>query len=148
MGFQVLTHFFFLFLNFFFCLLFWFFPQYSHITGHSKFFPYKRGFLCTDRTFFSFSYLKRHMGENGILLRYILYLYLFCSVLFYLVSCLKTPRTHALAQNTFKHKTPYIKMLPAGVILVFVLVGLAAIAVICTIMYRKWQAKQRGLQKF
>ncbi|BAO38183.1 plasma membrane ATPase proteolipid 2 [Kluyveromyces marxianus] len=39
-------------------------------------------------------------------------------------------------------------MLPAGVILVFVLVGLAAIAVIGTIMYRKWQAKQRGLQKF
>lgn len=26
-------------------------------------------------------------------------------ILFYLISCLKTPRTHALAQNTFKHKT-------------------------------------------
>ncbi|QLL34496.1 hypothetical protein HG537_0H03290 [Torulaspora globosa] len=39
-------------------------------------------------------------------------------------------------------------MLPAGVILVFVLVGLACIAIICTILYRKWQARQRGLQRF
>ncbi|SCW02664.1 LAFE_0F11606g1_1 [Lachancea fermentati] len=39
-------------------------------------------------------------------------------------------------------------MLPGGVILVFVLVGLAAIAIFCTILYRKWQAKQKGLAKF
>lgn len=39
-------------------------------------------------------------------------------------------------------------MLPAGVILVFVLVGLAAVAIIFTIIYKKWQNRQRGLQKF
>lgn len=39
-------------------------------------------------------------------------------------------------------------MLPAGVILVFVLVGLAAVAVIGTITYKHVQAKKRGLQKF
>ncbi|CAI4940713.1 AVN_collapsed_G0005800.mRNA.1.CDS.1 [Saccharomyces cerevisiae] len=35
-----------------------------------------------------------------------------------------------------------------GVILVFILVGLACIAIIATIIYRKWQARQRGLQRF
>ena len=39
-------------------------------------------------------------------------------------------------------------MLPAGVILVFVLVGLAAIGIICIIAFKKYQAKKRGLQKF
>ncbi|AHY75536.1 Pmp2p [Saccharomyces cerevisiae YJM1478] len=38
--------------------------------------------------------------------------------------------------------------LPGGVILVFILVGLACIAIISTIIYRKWQARQRGLQRF
>ncbi|CAI4936902.1 BAD_collapsed_G0005860.mRNA.1.CDS.1 [Saccharomyces cerevisiae] len=38
--------------------------------------------------------------------------------------------------------------LPSGVILVFILVGLACIAIIATIIYRKWQARQRGLQRF
>ncbi|CAI4299789.1 BBL_G0005790.mRNA.1.CDS.1 [Saccharomyces cerevisiae] len=36
----------------------------------------------------------------------------------------------------------------SGVILVFILVGLACIAIIATIIYRKWQARQRGLQRF
>lgn len=39
-------------------------------------------------------------------------------------------------------------MLPAGVILVFVLVGLAAVAILFTIIYKKWQNRQKGLQKF
>ncbi|CEP62247.1 proteolipid ATPase LALA0_S05e01178g [Lachancea lanzarotensis] len=39
-------------------------------------------------------------------------------------------------------------MLPAGVILVFVLVGLAAIAIISTVIYNKLQARKKGLQKF
>ncbi|SCU98178.1 LAFA_0G16116g1_1 [Lachancea sp. 'fantastica'] len=39
-------------------------------------------------------------------------------------------------------------MLPGGVILVFVLVGLAAIAVIGTVTYKKMQARKKGLQKF
>lgn len=39
-------------------------------------------------------------------------------------------------------------MIPAGVILVFILVGLSAIAIILTIAYKKIQARKRGLQKF
>ncbi|CCC67403.1 hypothetical protein NCAS_0A08450 [Naumovozyma castellii] len=39
-------------------------------------------------------------------------------------------------------------MLPGGVILVFILVGLAIIAILSTIIYRKWQARQKGLQRF
>ncbi|AQZ15440.1 PMP1 (YCR024C-A) and PMP2 (YEL017C-A) [Zygosaccharomyces parabailii] len=39
-------------------------------------------------------------------------------------------------------------MLPGGVILVFVLVGLACIAIVGTIAYKKYQAKQRALQRF
>lgn len=39
-------------------------------------------------------------------------------------------------------------MLPGGVILVFILVGLAVIAIISTIIYNKWRAKQKGLQRF
>ena len=38
--------------------------------------------------------------------------------------------------------------LPGGVILVFILVGLACIAIILTILYKKWQERQRGLQRF
>ncbi|CCE62065.1 hypothetical protein TPHA_0B03930 [Tetrapisispora phaffii CBS 4417] len=38
--------------------------------------------------------------------------------------------------------------LPGGVILVFILVGLAVIAILATIAYRKWQARQKGLQRF
>ncbi|CCE66053.1 hypothetical protein TPHA_0O00840 [Tetrapisispora phaffii CBS 4417] len=38
--------------------------------------------------------------------------------------------------------------LPGGVILVFILVGLAVIAILSTIAYRKWQARQKGLQRF
>ena len=38
--------------------------------------------------------------------------------------------------------------LPAGVILVFVLVGLAITAIFSTIFYNKWQAKKKGLQRF
>ncbi|CAI4056644.1 hypothetical protein SKDZ_03G0890 [Saccharomyces kudriavzevii ZP591] len=38
--------------------------------------------------------------------------------------------------------------LPGGVILVFILVGLACIAIISTIIYRKWQARQKGLERF
>ncbi|KAG0658944.1 hypothetical protein C6P44_003893, partial [Monosporozyma unispora] len=40
------------------------------------------------------------------------------------------------------------EMLPGGVILVFILVGLAVVAIVSTIAYRKWQARQRGLQRF
>lgn len=39
-------------------------------------------------------------------------------------------------------------MIPAGVILVFVLVGLAAFAILATIIYKKLQARKKGLQKF
>ncbi|SCU91295.1 LAME_0E11958g1_1 [Lachancea meyersii CBS 8951] len=39
-------------------------------------------------------------------------------------------------------------MLPAGVILVFVLVGLAALAIFSTVIYKKMQARKQGLQKF
>ncbi|SCV03297.1 LAMI_0H07030g1_1 [Lachancea mirantina] len=39
-------------------------------------------------------------------------------------------------------------MLPGGVILVFILVGLTAIAIIVLMLYKKWMARQKGLQKF
>ncbi|CAG62094.2 uncharacterized protein GVI51_L07887 [Nakaseomyces glabratus] len=39
-------------------------------------------------------------------------------------------------------------MLPGGVILVFILVGLAACAIVAVIIYRKWQERQRSLQRF
>ncbi|CAI1876349.1 hypothetical protein SEUBUCD646_0C00960 [Saccharomyces eubayanus] len=38
--------------------------------------------------------------------------------------------------------------LPGGVILVFILVGLACIIIISTIIYNKWKARQQGLQRF
>ncbi|SCV04993.1 LANO_0G16138g1_1 [Lachancea nothofagi CBS 11611] len=39
-------------------------------------------------------------------------------------------------------------MLPAGVILVFVLVFLAFVLVVSTVIFKRVQAKKKGLQKF
>ncbi|CAI4290447.1 AMM_1a_G0005840.mRNA.1.CDS.1 [Saccharomyces cerevisiae] len=51
-------------------------------------------------------------------------------------------RSHRVKSKQFSH------FQQSGVILVFILVGLACIAIIATIIYRKWQARQRGLQRF
>ncbi|CAR58073.1 uncharacterized protein GVI51_M03179 [Nakaseomyces glabratus] len=39
-------------------------------------------------------------------------------------------------------------MLPGGPIVVLILVGLAACIIVATIIYRKWQERQRALARF
>ncbi|CAI4295271.1 BMC_2a_G0006020.mRNA.1.CDS.1 [Saccharomyces cerevisiae] len=63
-------------------------------------------------------------------------------------SKIKTTMRKKTTTESRKQKDVNIDLSLRGVILVFILVGLACIAIIATIIYRKWQARQRGLQRF